>query len=459
MAQGQAQGFDGLLQEFMVDLNGDGVPDVAVPRDAVPERVQTAQIGGAATIPRWFKALVGGGAVAGGATVADRMIRGDGAPPQVVPAEPPPPFTAGAPTNSQFVNYLMQPRADDFPQPKRGGVLDTLNLPPPGQPDEPRNVLLDGLNKAAGVGDYLLGGLPSSVAGLLPWNTMGDVKDNAREAQRRAAETPLLRDAMAMPQAFSGAGLGAVTGMGGAPAVYGRGPQRLLSEDAAARFNKDLDAGNRRLQQVTAPPPLGLPAPPQGSPQFATGSFVQQPRGGYVRAANDPETLVLQDAQQRAQQQGAAYQQRTAIQDREAARQQREAPLMARQERTEQVDKAISDLIPSFEPAYGTRGNMMRLIEDVMQATGAQPWQVIRAMTDKGYDLSGLTRAAMQSPRQGGRFSPMTDESKALWDMIRYDQDVLYRQRAAPYQPEPRNALMPPGGAEPIPPPVQNRRR
>lgn len=460
MAQTGAQDFDSLHREFLVDLNGDGVPDVAVPRDAVPERVQTAQIGGAATIPRWFKALAGGGA-AGGAVAADRMIRGDGAPPQVVPAEPPPPLTAGAPTNSQFVNYLMQPRADDFApqQPKRGGILDTLNLPPPAQPEAPRNVLLDGLNKTAGLVDYYAMGLPSSMAGLVnaaipgqPLGGLAEAKASAARAQQDVAGTRLGRDLMAMPQAFAGAGAS-----GGLAMRPGRGPQRALSEDAAARFNDDLVAGNRRLQEMSTPPPAALTHDPRGLPMGETYYDFRRQPGGYVRKDVDPETQVIRQAQQRAEDQGVAYQQRTAIQDREAARQQREAPLMARQERTEQVDKAISDLIPSFEPAYGTRGNMMRLLEDVMQATGAQPWQVVRAMTDKGYDLSGLTRASMQSPRQSGRFAPMTDDAKEMWDMIRYDQDVLYRQRGAPYQPEPRNALMPPSELPPLPPGSPNR--
>jgi len=446
MAQTGAQDFDTLHREFLIDLNGDGVPDVAVPREAVPERVQTAQIGGAAAIPRWFKALVGGGA-AGGAVAADRLIRGDGpSRPQVSPVEPAPPSTIAAPTNGQFVNYLMQPRAEDFPRPPRGGVLDMLPAPEPVAAEAPRNPLMDGLNKAAGLVDYYAMGIPSTMAGLVnaaipgqPLGGLDEAKASAAQAQRDVAGTRLGRDLMAMPQAFAGAGASGALSL-----RPGRGPQRALSEDAAARFNDDLAAGNRRLQEMSTPPPAALTHDPRGLPMGETYYDFRRQPGGYVRKDVDPETQVIRQAQQRAEDQGVAYQQRAAIRDREAARQQAEAPLMARQEMTSRVDQTISDLIPSYEPAYGTRGNMMKLLQDVMETTGAQPWQVIRAMTDKGYDLSGLTRAAFQAPRESGRFGRMDDESRALWDMIRYDQDVLYRQRAAPYQPAERNVLMGP---------------
>lgn len=273
----------------------------------------------------------------------------------------------------------------------------------------PPGAIIGGVMRGVGHGPAFMARL---VRSLTAGGRMGNQLDDAEVGLQRAADaynkatgqpvrnvpTPRQNDA-AMPQ-MEGFGTTGKEQLLWDTNIATNSWERALAEELAGR-KRGMDQFSQRPADLARPQ---LDYNPAGTRAFNDNARAQR-EAGVQQAAHD----------------------RMAIQSREAERAQREAPRMQRQEETARIDEAISTMIGRSEGRV--RSDMPAFIEAVSQATGAEPWKVIRAMTDRGYDLSGLTQRAFQ----GNPMGPLTGETRALWDMVRMDKDTLYRKRKTPY--------------------------
>lgn len=276
MAQTDTQDFGSLLQTFMVDLDGDGVPDVQVQAPARERGVQVADA---------RSKIAGGLAGIGAAAVAplvDMKVRGD-----------------DSAVARYFEGRMSQPPPSQA-APSRGGVLDTLGIPQPAETTPSRNPLMQGLDmmgQAAGVADYYAMGIPSTMAGLvnsaIPGQPLGGLEESksaSNEARQAAARTSLGRDALALPEAFSGVAPGAIRSSVGRNALMPPEPERAargMYKGVPNVYQKPFEYFPNDIKLPAGAPIEPAPTRRQVNVDYYTDLYAGDPKGQQGRAVID----------------------------------------------------------------------------------------------------------------------------------------------------------------------------
>jgi hypothetical protein len=254
MAQAPGQDFDTMLQGFLVDLNGDGVPDA---------RVRVAENSEDASRAAHYDAI--------SRARNERIIRDVGDlqrnyPGMMEEARQKALERLGRKPAAADVNPTLHPTSPPASSASRGGVLDTLSLPPQTEP-QPRNALssvMGVLNGAAGIADHYLIGAPSSLAGLVnaaipgqPLGGLDEAKRAAAEAKTTAASNPLGRDLLALPEAFSGSVPSGISLLSAPNALAPQGRARGLMEGTPNVYQRPFEYFPNEIKSPQPPVPAG----------------------------------------------------------------------------------------------------------------------------------------------------------------------------------------------------------
>jgi len=422
MAQADTQDFDSMLRTFMVDLNGDGVPDATVQAPAGRSRSELPP------------------------------------PPQFVEPKYGPPRSEYVPTFGDHLQRFFEPTVGEVGQAIWDKVPSADNFTLDAAKGVAKNALMAGLEFASAAG--ATGGPPGAIVGNaartlrnLP-AVAGDIGERAgrlfaggRQSYGQFGDE--VSSALTAPsEAVKGFNRGNVTPREELAAAWRPMPNDMGGETAA--WGKGWDAA-----AYPPRPPVGLPVEQQISHQPGVpgivlrgqrqtsaegrrprdGTFVDQ-GGGYVAERADP---------------GMASARRNALAADEVAIDARmgrwnDARTARRVEDglAAQRPEAMADaVVNAYMPQTGFREmfarDPMRVINDLESASGVSKPNIISAMERAGFDLSFMTRDKFMARENGlmaGYYAPGGQ------DAFRQIQQspVLYRQRNMP----PRERNMPP---------------